>query len=1090
MPSENITKLLDIDLLDDLLAKHYRATGVPVGVFDARGNPILSAGMKKICTKFHKASEESASLCAQSQEELKDITPEEEYREYICPHGLRNIGIPIKLDGKIIAIMKFGQFFYEDEIPDKQLFEQNAARFGFGKEEYLEALNEVPSFGRQHIANIIDYYISIVHIIVNLAEKNKELEEKRRIKEDYEQRISETNKKFRLITENSDDVIWTVDKNLDISYVSPSVETILGYSPIEFKSLAFDEFLDGKYLEDVIASFRNIAENPDNPRHQFPDIFEIKHIKKDGEKIWCELVIKALFNSKGQLEGMLSISREIQIRKSIEQSLRNNLSFLQTLIDNIPNPIFYKDADLNYTGCNRAFEKFIGLERKKIIGRNVFELFDQDLANIYDRADRDLLAEGGNQVYDAKARRADGEIRDVRYYKATYLNDEGEKGGIVGILIDITDQKNMVEELRNSEERFKILFEYAPDAYYMNDLKGRFIDGNLAAEKLIGLKRSELIGKNMLELNLMPKKFLPLAAANLARALLGVQTGPDEFVLNRQNGSHVQVEISTYPVKINNRTVVLGIARDITERKQAEEALRQSEQKYRTLFETAAEGIMTISYPDGKIVDINDSALKMIDYKRKEMHTLTADDFVNITDIESLKNDFDRQIREHDYFAKEMKWITKSGKVFPVAVSAKMFTMYNKPMVQLIARDITRQKQAEKAMRESEQKYRATVEQSAEGIYIMDIESRKIIESNLTLQNLLGYSSGELIGKPVYDIISHPKDDIDWHIDRVIENKQLKIDERKYRRKDGSTIDVEVSGSIITYSGKTALLVVSRDITERKIAEQELKKLVEDLRVSNETIEKNANELIALNEKLSESEEKLQDLNARKDKFFSIIAHDLKSPFQGFLLLSKGLSMQIDSMPREEINEVARDMYVSAKNLFKLLENLLLWSRLQRRTIETEPDYFQLNEIVVDNIELFSQQAQNKSINLENRVDNEAFVYADMKMIDTIIRNLISNAIKFTPEGGTLEISAKNMGTKTEISVSDSGVGIEPERITNLFRIGENTSTFGTGNEKGTGIGLALCKELVEKNGGEIYVESTVGKGTSFRFTLPSIIQE
>ncbi|MFP4528782.1 MAG: PAS domain S-box protein [Candidatus Kapaibacterium sp.] len=965
MTTARPNSLLDLDLLAELIDKHYKATGVPVGLFDVNGQNLISTGGTMLCEQFYRKSPETFRQCRNDKAELAKIIGDKEYYEYICPHGLRNVAMPIRLGNQIIGIIVFGRFLYDDDEINRSKHAAHARQYDFDKDEYFAAIREIPRFSRERIANIIDYYITITHIITNLAQKNRDLIEKNLIKEQYEATIREKERRYRLITENSDDVIWTLDTDMRIEYVSPAVSQILGYTQQEFIESALEDLIDSGNITDIRNSLNNIVTNPSSPRHQFPDIYEIKHIKKDGERIWCEVIIRGIFNERSELEGLLVISREIQIRKSIEQSLRNNLSFLQILIDTIPNPIFYKDANLNYTGCNSAFLEFTGLELKKIIGRSASDLFEKDLANIYNRADRELLERGGSQTYETRARRADGQLREVQYVKAAYSDNNNEKAGLVGILIDITEHKKILSDLRNSEERFKLLFEFAPDAYYMNDLKGVLLDGNRAAEKMIGAKRDQLIGKKMLDLDLLPKKYLPLAAANLARALLGMKTGPDEFELRCRDGRLIETEITTYPVKINNRTVVLGIARDITERKQAE-----------------------------------------------------------------------------------------------------------------------------KALRESEEKYRATVEQSAEGIYIMDIESRKIIETNPTLQDLLGYSSAELIGRPVYDIVGHQQSDVDWHIKKVIGERQMKIDERQYIRKNGEPVDVEVSGSIITYSGKTALLVVSRDITDRKQAEQEMKKLIEELRISNVTIEKNANELIELNEKLKDSEEKLKDLNERKDKFFSIIAHDLKSPFQGFLTLSKGLTMRADSLEKDEITEIADDMYESASNLFKLLENLLLWSRLQRRTIEIEPDYFMLNEIVDENIKLFGQAARNKNIGMVNKVSDSAFVYADMKMADTIIRNLMSNAIKFTREGGKITISANKKDSMIHIAVQDTGVGIEPERIEKLFKIGGKTSTFGTANEKGTGLGLALCRELVEKNLGTIMAESRPGKGTKFIFTLPAIISD
>ena len=167
-------------------------------------------------------------------------------------------------------------------------------------------------------------------------------------------------------------------------------------------------------------------------------------------------------------------------------------------------------------------------------------------------------------------------------------------GEIVTVYNDITDIKLTEKELRDSEERLKILFEYAPDAYYISDLKGKFIDGNIAAEKVTGYKREELIGKTFLKLKLLSLPNLPKAVKLLADNLRGLPTGPDEFVLKRKDNSKVMVEISTYPVKIKGKILVLGIARDITNRKKTEIALAESEEKYRTVFENTGTAMIII----------------------------------------------------------------------------------------------------------------------------------------------------------------------------------------------------------------------------------------------------------------------------------------------------------------------------------------------------------------------------------------------------------------------------------------------------------------------------------------------------------------
>ena len=231
--------------------------------------------------------------------------------------------------------------------------------------------------------------------------------------------------------------------------------------------------------------------------------------------------------------------------------------------------------------------------------------------------------------------------------------------------------------------------------------------------------------------------------------------------------------------------------------------------------------------------------------------------------------------------------------------------------------------------------------------------------------------------------------------------------------------------------------------------------------------------------------EELKLLNSSKDKFFSIIAHDLKSPLSGLLGFTEILVEEFDDLQEEEKKEFIGHSYQATKNLMALLENLLEWSRIRIGSVAFSPVKLDLDAIVEDIFSLFAQNARSKNITFEQRVDENICVLADKNMLKTILRNLISNGIKFTREGGTVTIFAEEQDNLIKITAQDSGIGISKENIERLFRIDSNHTTLGTNKERGTGLGLALCKELVEKNRGKIWVESEPGKGTKFIFTLP-----
>lgn len=236
-----------------------------------------------------------------------------------------------------------------------------------------------------------------------------------------------------------------------------------------------------------------------------------------------------------------------------------------------------------------------------------------------------------------------------------------------------------------------------------------------------------------------------------------------------------------------------------------------------------------------------------------------------------------------------------------------------------------------------------------------------------------------------------------------------------------------------------------------------------------------------------EQNKELIELNAIKDKFFSIIAHDLRSPFGGFLGLTRILAEESSTMKREDIERLSIGLNTSAKNLFQLLTDLLEWAKMQQEIIQIIPEHISLSPIVQNEIKFIAEQAMNKNITITNNIPDEFEIYVDSNIIKTLVRNLLSNAVKFTKANGNIELSAKYYSDNgAEIVIKDTGIGMNEEMRTSLFRIDKNTGRKGTAGEQSSGLGLILCKDFIEKHGGTIWVESEENKGSTFHISLPS----
>ena len=317
---------------------------------------------------------------------------------------------------------------------------------------------------------------------------------------------------------------------------------------------------------------------------------------------------------------------------------------------------------------------------------------------------------------------------------------------------------------------------------------------------------------------------------------------------------------------------------------------------------------------------------------------------------------------------------------------------------------------------------------------------------------LFGYNIEELHENHGMNIIeSSSVENMTEIVNRVKTNKTSEVYESTVRAKNGEVINTYTTLSpVLNDNGKVEkLIAIESDIRELKKAERELKRL-----------------------------------NATKDKFFSIIAHDLKNPFASLLGVADLLIRKYDEFEREKTLNFIVNIKQVAKQGYDLLINLLEWSRAQTGRLKFEMQALNLNELVKSNIDLLFAQAQNKNIQIINDINPEISIYADKNTILTVLRNLISNAIKYTHRNGSVRISSDIDNPYVKVTVADDGIGIPKEKQNTLFRIDENYSQKGTDDESGTGLGLILCKEFVEKNKGEIYVESEEGEGTTFIFTL------
>ncbi len=619
-----------------------------------------------------------------------------------------------------------------------------------------------------------------------------------------------------------------------------------------------------------------------------------------------------------------------------------------------------------------------------------------------------------------------------------------------------TAQRQAEKAIQDSEAHLRAILDNMVDGVITVNGRGIVESFNPAAERIFGYTYAEIIGQNVKVLMPEPYQsehdtYLNTYLRTGQAKIIGIGR---EVTGLRKDGSTFPMELAVSEVKLGQQQLFTAIVRDITKPKQAQETIRQSEDQLRStissmddlVFVLDKHGLFTYYYqPLDKAELYAPPELFLGKSFQEILPPPIAKLFEAAIDVVKATH----TVRKVDYSLKIMGqelWFSAK-----VSIRTDNFGQFDG--VTIVARNVTERKHSEDALKKNEEYIRTILNNVIDGI--ITIDEQGIIEIfNPAAELIFGYLSNEVVGQNVNMLMPEPyHTEHDLYLGNYLRTGQTKIigigREVIGLRKDGSTFPMELAVSELQLGEQHMFTAIMRDITERKRIEQEL-----------------------------------HQLNASKDKFFSIIAHDLRSPFTHLLNYSD-LLLSIDALDPEEVQLATNTINNSLNNLFKLLENLLQWSIIQMGQTKYQPDQIKLGELITDNVELLRGNAAEKNIRLHYDVKESSFVYADRDMINSVIRNLISNAIKFTNSGGEVKVLVQPKEQFVELAVSDTGVGISQDDMTKLFRIDTQHITYDTANERGTGLGLILCKEFVERNGGQIWVESVVGRGATFSFSIP-----
>jgi len=613
--------------------------------------------------------------------------------------------------------------------------------------------------------------------------------------------------------------------------------------------------------------------------------------------------------------------------------------------------------------------------------------------------------------------------------------------------------KKNYEALQESENRYKQLFNNSPAVTLLIDPSSYFIvDANEPACAYYGYTYEEITAKKIFDINVLS----PERNREICQQVFSEKKGNFYSCHKLACGEIRHVEVYINAISIRGKELFFTNVYDITASKKAERKLAESEEKFKQVVELSVDGII-IGANNGKIVDCNGAACRIFGYDKKEILELKL--------IDLLLEDFHRIIPDAVNGSEitgdkivERLFKRKDGTLFSSEVATRKFKLGNEERLIVYIRDITERKKAEKALKESEENFRTLVNNTLDGILILNFEG-EVITANAAVGKMFGLDLKNVAGKSITKYLapeSVPKAIADQI--NVLNDKGGYLSVYRAISASGEPFWIEGLGTKIIYQNQPANIVVIRDITVRKEAEDAL--------ICAKTAAEAA--------------------NRTKSEFLTNMSHELKTPLNSIIGFSDLLKEGIAGPLNEKQSRYAQFISTSGKNLLNIINDILELSKAEAGEADLNLEEFSVDDSINKVISNSLPQIQKKNIKFNYNSENrDLWISADENKFRKIISSLLSNAVKFTPAEGSIEISSRQEGNLAIITVKDTGIGIPEDDLDNIFKPFVQLDPSLSRIFEGTGLGLTLVKRYVEMHGGSISVESKEGKGSSFRIELP-----
>jgi PAS domain S-box-containing protein len=884
-----------------------------------------------------------------------------------------------------------------------------------------------------------------------------------------EEALRRSEERYRTILESIQEGYFETDLDGKYTFANDANCRFLGYTKEELVGMNYRQHSNEKSVEELRTHYTRLY------RTGKPiEGLEVESIRKDGSKAIYETSVSLMTDSEGETIGFRGVSRDITERKKAEEALRQSEERYRTILESIEDGYYEEDLAGNFVFFNEAMCRIYGYPKEELLGLNYRRYTDKETAKKLFQVFNDIYRTGNpSNGYSYELIRKDGAKRYIEA-SASLIKDPSDKPiGFRGIARDVTERKQMEEALREREEQYSTLLETMEEGYYEVDLAGSltFINDSFskmhARENMLGMNNREYMSKE--------------TARRVYEIFNGVyKTGQPvrlvEWEIVKGDGQKAIVEASVYLVENSQgeRIGFRGIERDITERKRAEEALRQSEERYRNILESMQEAYYENDLA-GHFIFVNDALCKHLGYSKEELIGKVSRQFQDEANAKKTYQAFNEIYRTGEPVkALEAEYIRKDGTKGTYEVSASLIRdAQGKPIAfRGVSRDITERKQAEEALRKSEERYRTVLENIQDGYFENDLAGNFTFVNDVIGKHL-GYTKEELIGLNYrqYTDEENRKKLLQQYGELYRTGVPIKILEVGYLAKDEGKVISEISTSLIRDSdGKPiGFRGISRDITERKQAEEEKRSLQEQLRQS----------------------QKMEAIG----QLAGGVAHD----FNNLLTVIKGYS-QLSLLDLKEDNPLLgniQEIEKATQRATDLTRQLLAFSRRQILDLKV----LDLNVLLKD-LDKMLRRIIGEDIELVTLLSKDlGKVKIDPSQIEQVIFNLAVNARDAMPSGGKLAIETANVeldeeyahthvnvapGRYVRLSVSDTGVGMTQEVKERVFEPFFTTKEKG----KGTGLGLSMVYGIVKQSNGNIELYSEPGRGTTFRIYLPRTEEE